>query len=149
MITIQSGKMIIPENERFVGFAGDNLTRTKEFLVPNAADSDSAYILYLRFDDDRVSSAVLSKSTDGGDLVLTWNVSAEHLLKSGVIFAQIKITDGENAVAHTGCDYFIAAPSVELADDGGELDMIRRPEFERRMNEAKAAWAAAVRKALA
>ena len=142
MITIQSGKIIIPENERFVGFAGDNLSCTKEFFLPDGEDSGSLYTLYLKFDDGRVTSAALPVHSGLGGLILTWTVRREHLLKAGIVMAQIKETADGDTVSHTGADYFIVASSAELGDDGAEIDILHRTEFEERM-------AAAVREARA
>ena len=55
MITIQSGKLMIPENERFIGFAGDDRAVVKTILLPqDHSDDDCVYTLFLKFDDDRV-----------------------------------------------------------------------------------------------
>ena len=136
MITIQTGKMLIPEEERFVGFAGDNQSNTKQFFLPGVSDSDSVYTLYLRFDDDTVSSAALSPAVNQDGLTLTWRVSARHLLKPGIVMAQLRIADGSGRVAHSGCDYFIVSSSAEFAGDGDEPVPISRDEFEERMAEA-------------
>lgn len=136
MITIQSGKMIIPEEERFVGFAGDDHSCIKQFILLDDADLDSIYTLYLRFDDDRVTSAPLSAEIGENGLILTWDVRARNLLKSGIVMAQLKITDSEDEVAHTGWDYFVVGASAEFADDGSELDILHRTEFEERMAQA-------------
>lgn len=137
MITIQSGKMIIPEEERFVGFAGDNQSSTKQFLIKGTpiTDVDAVFSLYLRFDDDRVTSAPLSAHTVDSDTVLTWNVRAEHLLKSGIVLAQLKITGGDGSATHYSRDYFIVGESAERGDDGGEIDVLCRSEFEERMQQ--------------
>lgn len=136
MITIHSGKLIIPEDDRFVGFAGDNLITAKTILSDVEYSADSEYVLYLKFDDDRVTSAVLSASEVETGTELTWNISRENLLKSGIVMAQVKITDAGGTVQHTGSDYFVVGASAELGDDGSELDMLSRSEFEQRMSQA-------------
>ena len=136
MITIQSGKMIIPEEERFVGFAGDDQSITKQFCMTDASDQESVYTLFLRFDDDRVTSAPLAVQSDDGGLILTWSVRAENLLKAGIVMAQIRINGTDDSVIHTGWDYFIVGASAELGDDGVEIDILNRTEFEERMAQA-------------
>ena len=136
MITIQSGKMHIPENERFVGFAGDDLSSTKIFNIPGM--TGGAYTLYLKFDDGRVSSVPLTAEASASGVTLTWAVSKRHLLKSGIVMAQLKIADTDGSVIHTGWDYFIVASAVELDDGGEEIDMLSRSEFEERMAEGVA-----------
>ena len=135
MITIQSGKMLIPEEERFVGFAGDDRTNTKQFILPQTVDSGCTYTLYLRFDDDRVTSAPLTARRSDGGVILTWEILARHLLKAGVVMAQLKIVSPEEEVTHSGWDYFVVGASAELADDGGEIDVLHRTEFEERLAE--------------
>lgn len=130
MITIQAGKMIIPEEERFVGFAGDDHSCTKQFILKDAVDSGCIYALYLRFDDDRVTSASLTAAAGEGGVILTWDVSAAHLLKAGIVMAQLKITDGNNEVTHSSWDYFVVGASAELADDGSEVDILRRSQLD-------------------
>lgn len=138
MITIQSGKIIIPEEERFVGFAGDDRISTKQFILPQTqiTDIDTVFSLYLRFDDNRVTSAPLNISIVDSDTILTWNVRAENLLKSGIVMAQIKYTNGEGCVAHYGCDFFVVGDISERGDDGEEYDILSRTEFEERMAQA-------------
>ncbi|GEM_PF-2004770 len=138
MITIQSGKMIIPEEERFVGFAGDDRISTRQFILPRTriTDIDAVFSLYLRYDDDRVTSAPLSVSIVDSDTILTWNIRAEHLLKSGIVMAQIKYTNGEGCVTHYGWDYFVVGDISERSDDGEEYDILSRTEFEERMAQA-------------
>ena len=135
MITIRSGKIIIPEEDRFVGFAGDNRSRVKEFLLRDAPSGELTYTLYLKFDDGRVTSVMLAPEQLGADTLLTWNISREHLIKSGVIMAQLKIADSDGVVSHTGADYFIAQPGAEIDDDGDEFDILSRSEFERRLGD--------------
>ena len=136
MITIQAGKMIIPEEERLVGFAGDNLSNSKQLLLPEQHIYGRTYSLYLRFDDGRVTSADLAhRSVDGGT-VLTWDIARENLLKSGIVMAQLKVADSDGVVTHYGADYFLVAASAEIGDDGADIDMLSRTEFEERMAQA-------------
>ena len=131
MITIRSGKLIIPEEDRFVGFAGDNLGHSKQFVLPDSGSDNKSYTLCLRFDDDSVRVIPLTKSLSEGDLILTWNIMASHLLKAGVVMAQIKSVGSDDVIRHSSCDYFIVADSAELAD--GDAEYVLRDEFEERM----------------
>ena len=135
MITIQSGKMIIPEEERFVGFAGDDQSSTKQFILPQTriTDVNATVTLYLRFDDDSVTSAPLTISIVDSDTILTWNIRSQHLLRPGIVMAQIKVTAGNGTVTHYSWDYFVVGASAEFAGDGSEIDMLSRTEFEERL----------------
>lgn len=132
MITIQSGKLIIPEEDRFVGFAGDNLGTTKRFVFPDRGSDSGSYTLCLRFDDDSVRVIPLTKSLIDGDLVLTWNIQKSHLLKAGIVMAQLKSVDSDDVIMHTSCDYFIISTGAELNDDG-ITEYVEREELEERM----------------
>ena len=136
MITIQSGKMIIPEEERFVGFAGDDRSYTKDFSVPHAYDVNDTWTLFLRFDDDRVTSAPLSAQAGGSGTVLTWEVLARHLLKAGIVTAQLKVVSDNDAVIHYGSDFFIVGESTEHDGSGSEIDILHRAELEERLAQA-------------
>lgn len=133
MITIQAGKLTIPEEDRFVGFAGDNLGNSKTFVLPDRGSDSGSYTLCLRFDDDSVRAIPLLKSLSGSDLILTWNIQKTHLSKAGVVMAQLKSVDSDDVILHTSCDYFIVANSAELADDGSP-EYIVREELEERLS---------------
>jgi len=119
MITIRSGKLMIPENERFVGFAGDNTSEEKQFVIEDHVEPNSVYTLYLRFDDGEVSSIVLPSRQVDSDTVLTWSISGEHLKSPGIITAQIKMTDGSENSVRTTRDYFLAGYPAEDGGSGG------------------------------
>lgn len=127
MITIQSGKLTIPEEDRFVGFAGDHLAGVKRFLIPGRDDLSGRYYLCLRFDDDSVRVIPLEKELVSGGLSLIWQLRSDHLPKSGVVMAQIKHSDAEDTVTHSTCDFFIAAKSVESSD---VPEYLTRAEYE-------------------
>ena len=69
MITIQSGKLCIPDIDRFVGFAGDDSVMTKQLVLLNRASDSCTYSLCLRFDNDSVCTVPLTASVDGDDVV--------------------------------------------------------------------------------
>lgn len=135
MITIQNGKLIIPDNDRFVGFAGDNAVNSKQFVLTGTAGADRDYTLCLRFDDDTVRSVPLSVSVDGGSTVLTWEISREHLYAPGVVQAQVKIA-GNGSTEHTTKDFFLIGSAVELDDDGAEAEYVTPSQLEHSIQQA-------------
>ena len=137
MITIQSGKLSIPEDERFVGFAGDNTVITKQILILHRAVPGSSYTLCLRFDDGAVRSVPLSHEKIGSDVLLTWTVEREDMLSSGIVTAQVKMTDVSGSVMHTTKDYFLVGSSVELDDGGAEVEYITPSQLEKAAAEIK------------
>ena len=138
MITIQNGKLNIPDNDRFVGFAGDNAVNSKQFVLSDFAQEGCTFTLCLRFDDDAVRTAALSAAADGGDTVLTWNIRSEHLYAPGVVQAQVKITDSENNIEHTTKDFFLIGSAVELDDSGMEVEYITPSQLNAALGEITA-----------
>lgn len=134
MITILSGKMTIPENDRFVGFAGDNLVITKQFFIKDIVDENYIYRLYLSFDDNTYNYLQLDKTVGEDGTTLTWNVKSDDIFKSGVVMAQIKIFSTSDEIFHTTTDYFIVAPSAEFTDAFGDKENSEFLEYETRLN---------------
>ena len=121
MITIQSGKLTIPEEDRFVGFAGDNSGTEKQFVLPGVTADNNSYTLCLRFDDDSVRMIPLTKSLGSGALILTWTVLSSHLIRPGIVMAQIRSVGSDDVILHTSCDYFIVAHSAENGEESYEF----------------------------
>ena len=136
MITIQSGKLSIPEDERFIGFAGDNTVVTKEFHILRRVVPSSEYTLCLRFDDGNVKTVPLRSAQFGSDVRLTWEIERDDLASTGIVTAQVKMTDGNGNVQHTTKDYFLVGTSVELDDEGREIEHINRSQLEESIKEA-------------
>lgn len=133
MITILNGKLTIPEEERFIGFAGDNLSRKFQFLICGASQQDYIYRLYLTFDDGTVNYFKLpSELTDEG-VVLTWNVEKKHIFKSGNVRAQIKSFSQNGVVSHTTSDTFFVGNSAEFSD-GIKENNTEFLEYEEKLN---------------
>ncbi len=113
MITISDGILTIPEGERFVGFSGDNLHTQKKFFIRSTPESGWLYRLYLTFDDGRHNFFTLPKEEVKEGTFLIWNIEEGHILKSGLVKAQIKAFSQENEVYHTTSDVFVAGKSAE------------------------------------
>lgn len=113
MITISDGILTIPEGERFVGFSGDNLHTQKKFFIRNNPNSGWIYRLYLTFDDGRHNFFVLPATVSSEGTWLTWDIEESHILKSGLVKAQIKAFSEEKEVYHTTSDVFVAGFSTE------------------------------------
>lgn len=115
MITILNGKLTIPESERFIGFAGDNLRRTIKFLVSSKTEADRIYRMYLTFDDGTVNFFTLPFEVTDLGIVLIWDVLREHIFKSGCVKVQIKAFSDKGVVWHTNTDTFIVGDSAEFS----------------------------------
>ena len=117
MITISDGILTIPEDERFVGFSGDNLHTQKKFFIPACTQQGWIYRLYLTFDDGRHNFFTLAPVMEAEGTRLTWDIKEDHILKSGIIKAQIKAFSSEEEVYHTTSDVFIAGKATEEDDE--------------------------------
>ncbi len=137
MITILNGKLTIPESERFIGFAGDNLARTIEFLLSGLKEADRIYRLYLTFDDGTVNHFVLPSAVTKNGVLLTWDVKKGHIFKSGNVRAQIKAFSDTGVVYHTSPDTFIVGNSAEFSDFFG-TENSEFLEYEEMLNNLKA-----------
>ncbi len=135
MITINSGKLIIPEEERFIGFTGDNLHLKKQFLVENVCDENCIYRLYLEFDDGTVNYFVLDSKVENGSTILTWNIEEKHIFKSGLINAQIKSISDSGTTHHSSWNYFFAAPSAEFSGEFANNENSEFLRYEKTLNE--------------
>lgn len=117
MITINSGKIMIPRTERFVGFAGDNLHKTVQFYI-TPAESNCTYNLILSFSDNSVRIVPLSTESADDGLILTWNVRARHLPTPGMVWAQIKIeSSNSDTEFYTGKNFFIVGDPGSADDE--------------------------------
>lgn len=134
MITILDGKLTIPENERFIGFAGDNLKRKIEFLIKNQNTQDKIYRIYLTFDDGTCNYFTLPAAECSDGVKLTWNVLSAHIFKSGNVRVQIKAFSDNGVIYHTTSDTFIVGSSAEFTDRFTESNA-EFLEYERRLNE--------------
>ena len=136
MITIQNGKLMIPDSDRFVGFAGDNTVNTKQFTMIGFMGQDCTFTLCMRFDDDTVHTAPLSAQSDHGNTVLTWEIRKEDLCSSGVVQVQVKTTDSDGGIEHTTKDFFLIGSAVELDDDGSEMEYVTPSQMQNSINQA-------------
>lgn len=136
MITVESGKFIIPEEERFIGFSGDDSVVQKQILVRHRNVPNTTFTLCLRFDDGQIKSVLLAAEAIGSDRLLTWTVRREDMVTAGVVTAQVKMTDGEGNTEHTTKDYFWIGSAVELDESGAEIERITPSQLEERVQEA-------------
>ena len=122
MITVNSGKIMIPRTERFVGFAGDNLHKTVQFFVTPAAQN-CTYNLILSFSDNSVRIIPLSATSAEEGVTLTWEVRARHIPVPGLAWAQIKVESGDSDTEYyTGKNFFIIGDPDDRADSSADPD---------------------------
>lgn len=135
MIVVKSGKLTIPEQERFIGFAGDNLHTSKQFLMQDIIEQDCIYRLYLTFDDGNVNYFVLDKKVEESFTILNWDIKTEHIFKSGTIKAQLKVIFDNGEVFHTTTDYFVAGHTAEFSENFKDNENSEFLQYEKLLNE--------------
>ena len=133
MILIQRGIMTIPEDERFVGFAGDNLCLSRSFRIEDPPADADVYKLFLTFDNAACNYFELAKTVLNGRTTLNWNIREEHILKSGVVRAQIKAYSSYGEIWHSSTDWFVVDESAEFSDYFSDKENSEFLSYERRL----------------
>ena len=133
MILIQQGIMTIPEEERYVGFAGDNLCSSRTFRIEGAPERADVYKLFLTFDNAACNYFALEKSDDDGVTTLLWDIRTEHILKPGIVRAQIKGYFSTGEIWHTSTDWFVVGDSAEFSDYFSDKENSEFLAYERRL----------------
>ena len=117
MINItKQGKFIIPENECFIGYAGDNLNTTKQIFVEGVMDISLIYRMYLKFDDGTCNYFLLDSDVQECGTLLTWKVTSDQIFKSGIVQVQIKASNDSGEVFHSSVTTMLVQTSVEFSD---------------------------------
>lgn len=117
MINItKQGKFIIPENECFIGYAGDNLNTTKEIFVEGITDISLIYRMYLQFDDGTCNYFLLESEVQQGGTLLTWKITSDQIFKSGIVQVQIKASNDSGEVFHSSVTSMLVQTSIEFSD---------------------------------
>lgn len=116
MISVQNKKMIIPEEERVLGFLGDHLTGKREFFISGGYSGDMRVRLFLRFKSGAENFFVLEPCEPGGGGTLCWNIRREHIFEDGIVQAQLKVYKGEEEIWHSSPDFFFVLESLEVSN---------------------------------
>lgn len=138
MITItKKGNFVIPQNECFIGHAGDNLNTTKYFFVEEITDISLIYRMYLQFDDGTCNYFLLeSKVTDGGT-ELVWNVTNDQIFKSGIVKIQIKASNDSGEVFHSQITTMLVQTSIEFSDYFTQKENSEFLHYEETLNQLR------------
>lgn len=136
MITILSGKLTIPEDERFIGFVGDDQSQEVELLLEHFFLQHCTCSLSLRFDDGTVRIIPLEGEQYGSDILLTWKVRREHLHRSGVVTAQLRIQCDDGRDIRSTRNYFLVGGNMD--GDSGDDDYVTTALLEEKMSEVNA-----------
>lgn len=116
MISVQNKKMIIPEEERVLGFLGDHLAEKREFFISGGYSGDMWVRLFLRFKSGAENFFVLEPCGPQGSGMLLWNIRREHIFEDGVVQAQLKVYQGVEEIWHSSPDFFQVLESLEVSN---------------------------------
>ena len=138
MINItKQGKFIIPENECFIGYAGDNLNTTKEIFVEGITDISLIYRMYLKFDDGTCNYFLLESEVQQGGTLLTWNITSDQIFKSGIVQVQIKASNDSGEVFHSNVTTMLVQTSIEFSDFFSNKENSEFLQYEKALNDLK------------
>lgn len=107
MISVQNKRMIIPEEERVLGFLGDHLTGKREFFISGGYSGDMRVRLFLRFKSGAENFFVLEPCGGQNGGTLCWNIRREHIFEDGIVQAQLKVYQGEEEIWHSSRTFFL------------------------------------------
>ncbi|MGN0489675.1 MAG: hypothetical protein ACI4HO_10470 [Ruminococcus sp.] len=117
MITINSnGRFCIPDEDVFIGFAGDNLNVKREFFLEGVTDPTTIYRMYLLFDDGTSNFFLLDKELTETGTKLIWNIESDQIFKSGIVILQIKGTNNQGKIFHTCQTSLVVQKSIEFSE---------------------------------
>lgn len=130
MITIESGKLTIPDEDRLLCLVENETIGVRWILQRHFFGRNYTYKIYLRFDDGTVRSAPLSAEISDNNTMLTWRIDPEQLYSSGIAEAQVQMTDSAGNLTYTTRDFFL----VEAASTVGSAEeLLTTGEMENRL----------------
>ena len=97
MITVSKRNIIIPDEERVIGFYGDSRVNTVYFDIQDPLAEDYSYVVYIEFADGRTNSVLLERQNN----TCMWQIEAEHIFISGIAYIQIKAISENDVIWHS------------------------------------------------
>ena len=138
MIKVSGRKLIMPQNERYIGFLKDNLAEKREFLISDKALS----ALEFRIDIENPACTVTPEKTVGDDgyARLTWEIGNGVTSVPGRIRVQLRALDPDGAMVwHSEiCDFFIGN-SVDAQSQYSDADLSGFEQIEKKVLSSKLA----------
>lgn len=138
MIKVSGRKLIMPQNERYIGFLKDNLAEKREFLISDKALS----ALEFRIDVENPACTVTPEKTVGEDgyARLTWEIGSGVTSVHGRIRVQLRALDPDGAMVwHSEiCDFFIGN-SVDAQSQYSDTDLSDFEQIEKKVLSSKLA----------
>ncbi len=138
MIRVEGRALIIPDEERVIGYVDDNKIETREFYVTEAQLFEFSFKLDVESADGRDIIDLAKKQADGG-IVLLWEVLWETLQKAGVLHVQLRAFSESGEVWHSEVTDFTVRRSIYDTEGFAKAPLTEFEEIERRATFAKEA----------
>lgn len=118
MITVKckDGKFIVPREEGFIGYEGDNLNVTKEIFVEGVVDMSLVFRMYLMFDDGTCNYFLVDSQVVENGTLITWNITNDQIYKDGIVQIQLKASNDSGEVFHSDITTMLVQTSIEFTD---------------------------------
>lgn len=115
MIKVIGRKLDMSKTESEIGFQSDNNVETRLFEVTRKSLFDFDFKLDLKNGDYEDIIDLLKEIVDG-KAVLTWVITRENLLYTGLLQAQLRAFSGNDEVWHSEISYFNINRSMNITD---------------------------------
>ena len=137
MIEISGRSASVPEDERLLGFTGDNDCEVRVISLKNESLSACAFKIDVCGADGTRNILEPEKSTEGGEILLTWVIKKEHIRQSGALFAQVRAFDENGMVWHSDIFEFEVCGSIEASEAFADAVPSEFEEIEKAVTAAK------------
>lgn len=154
MIIVMNRKLLIPNEDRYLGTDYDHNTGIRQFKIDRYTQTevDLAGLtpkLDLKYEDGTVDVADLSMDVEDEKIILTWTLSASVMSHTGTLFANIRMTNSAGTLKWSS---FIGAMYVEPSINAPGVistSITELEQVEARANEALEQLTTAVNLAIA
>lgn len=137
MIEISGRSASVPEDERFLGFTGDNDCEVRVISLKNESLAGCSFKIDVCGADGARNILEPEKSTECGEILLTWVIKKEHIRQSGALFAQVRAFDESGMVWHSDIFEFEVCGSIEASEAFEDADPSEFKEIEKAVTAAK------------
>lgn len=117
MIEIAGRRLKIPDDEKILGYVGDNDVDIRIFKLSRLDLSDMFFQVDIRKEDGTTDFIELEKAFEADHLLLTWPLMANQLNVKGKLIAQIEALNANKQVWHSGPGEFIVGNSIKAEAD--------------------------------
>ena len=107
--------MIIPNEDKIIGFEGDNRVEKRIFEVSNSALLDFDFKLDVKTSNGAVGIVDLVKTVEENMITLTWEILKGHIA-NGMLFIQLRAFSGNDEIWHSEIGCFEVKGSINAVE---------------------------------